>query len=55
MKFTCEACGRTETSEEEWTEEMRKEEYKKNFPNDPDMKEPLAIVCDDCYKKMGLK
>lgn len=31
------------------------EEYAKNFPNDPHMKEELEIVCDDCYNKMAKK
>lgn len=27
------------------------EEYKKDYPNDPEMKMPRAIICDDCYKE----
>ncbi len=30
-------------------------EYALNFPNDPEMKEEIEILCDDCYKKTGLK
>ena len=34
-----------------WSDEECAKEYKENFPNDPDMKYPVDIICDDCYKK----
>ncbi len=26
-------------------------EYRINFPNDPEMKFPMEIICDDCYER----
>lgn len=54
-KLKCEHCGKTFPRDETFTEEDMKAEYVKNFPDDPDMKEDIAIICDDCYKKVGLE
>jgi len=34
------------------TEEQMMEEYRKNFPNDPERKMPCGIICDDCYEEI---
>jgi hypothetical protein len=46
--FTCAACG--DTFNKEWSDEEAKAEAAKKFPNDSDM----VVVCDDCYRGMGL-
>lgn len=48
--FRCGECGfifEKTTPEDELTKE-----YKENFPNDPEMKMPIALTCDDCYQKL---
>lgn len=48
--FRCEQCGsiyKKETPENEMIAE-----YKENFPDDPEMQIPRAIICDDCYKEI---
>lgn len=54
-KYTCECCNETHEWNDDFTEEEMRKEYTGNFPDDPDMKEELVIICDDCYKKMRLK
>jgi Fe2+ or Zn2+ uptake regulation protein len=46
--FTCEECGGT--FPREWSDEKAREEAKANG-FDPDGVD-IAIVCDDCYKKL---
>lgn len=48
--YRCDDCGRIYikgTSEDEMIEE-----YKENFPYDPEMKIPRVIICDDCYQEL---
>lgn len=49
-EYQCEHCGGIFELEEDWTEEMKWEEYDRNFPGEPH--ETKAVVCDDCYKMM---
>lgn len=48
--YKCSACGGT--FEKGWSDEEAKKELADKF--DVPVEE-CAIVCDDCYKKMGLK
>ena len=47
--FRCDNCGGI--WEKETPEVEMIAEYKKDYPNDPEMKIPRAIICDDCYKE----
>ena len=53
--YICAQCGKEYDWNTEFTDKEMKEEYAGNFPNDTDMLEDVAVVCDDCYKKMGLE
>lgn len=47
--YKCAKCE--EIWKKEWTDEECAEEYKENFPNDPNIEFPIAVICDDCYKE----
>jgi hypothetical protein len=49
-KFTCAVCE--ETFDQGWSEEEAKAELAETFPGF--VPADCALVCDDCYKKMGL-
>jgi len=52
MGNICARCGEEIGYDEDWTDEDAKEEYQKNFPNDPNMKlVPLEVICEDCYQE----
>jgi len=48
-KYTCAGCGGTFTKE--WSDEEAFQESLDKFGADL-FKEPIAVVCDDCYKKL---
>jgi len=48
--YQCAECGGIWMKE--WSDEDCAEEYKENFPNDPNREFPIAVICDDCYKKL---
>ena len=51
--FQCAKCGgiwKKGKSDEECTEE-----YKENFPNDLEMKYPIDVICEDCYKPFRIQ
>jgi len=48
--YRCDSCGKI--YKKGASEDEMKKEYKENFPNDPEMKIPRAIFCDDCYQKL---
>ena len=50
-EYTCAYCG--ETHQKGWSDEEAKEEAKGVFGEDVFEREPVVIVCDDCYKLMG--
>ena len=52
MTYTCEMCG--ETYERGWTDEEAAAEFLATFGRPPEPGETDAIVCDDCYKTLGL-
>lgn len=45
----CEEIWKKEISDE-WSDEKAKEEYKKNFPELPDVEK--VLICDDCYQEI---
>lgn len=47
--YQCARCGKIDRKV--WSEEECAEEYKENFPNDPNMEYPIEIICDDCYNE----
>lgn len=49
-EYRCEACG--EVFQKGWTDEEAKAEQKEQFGDLTP--ENIAVVCDECYKKMGL-
>ena len=52
----CDLCGDWMCEDtEDWSIEDEKEEYRRNFPDDPDMKMPTYRICDDCYYGVGLR
>ena len=53
-EFRCKQCGGV--FEEEWTEEIALDEYRKIFGKLPDeLKRDKAQLCDACYKKLMIK
>jgi len=51
-EYTCMLCG--ETFIGAWTDEEAQEEARQNFGEDVFEREPVYVVCDDCYKLIGL-
>lgn len=49
-QYTCTVCGNT--YDKGWSDEEAETERLENWPDLP--KEECDIVCDDCFKKMGL-
>lgn len=49
MKEKCDYCGCEYDSDPTFTDQDRLEEYRENFPNDPNMEEARASICEDCY------
>ncbi len=47
--YQCANCG--EIYQKGSTDEECAEEYKENFPNDPNREWPIEVICDDCYKE----
>ncbi len=47
----CGYCGDKYEDDPSYTEEDRIAEYKKNFPNDPNMELKQVDICEDCYKE----
>jgi DNA-directed RNA polymerase subunit RPC12/RpoP len=47
-QYTCAECGRTFPREQ--TNEDAMQEYKDQFPHDPE--EDLVLVCDECYDEI---
>ena len=50
LTFTCEMCGGTFA--EGWTDEEALAEAKKHFGKSV-IKEEMATVCDDCYRRVN--
>ena len=48
-QYRCAACGGV--FDKGWSDEDAKAEHTKTFPETP--LDDCAIVCDDCYKRMG--
>ena len=51
-EIKCAHCRREYPRNPDFTEEDMRKEYAENFPDDPEMKEEVDLVCDDCYKEM---
>jgi len=49
-EYKCKACGKVFTTT--WSDEESKEEMKELWGDLP--QEEQVIVCDDCFKEMGL-
>lgn len=51
VTYTCARCGKS--FESDWTDEEAQAEAAEKF--DAEELEDAAVVCDDCYKTMGLE
>lgn len=51
VTYTCSRCGGTFTSD--WTDEDAAEEAKHVF-GEIEASKPMSVVCDVCYREMGL-
>ncbi len=49
--FKCERCGETYMDDSTFTDEDRIKEYKRDYPNDPNIEMDIASVCEDCFQE----
>ncbi len=54
-RYKCEMCGGVfdKKQNEEWSDDAAIAELRRNFGSIPI--DDCALVCDDCYQKLGLK